>query len=155
MEGLSCMVSEETIKQLVGYEFPGGEYTIEHWENFLLTECTGAELMQDNVVHPVALFHVPIMGCNTTIAKMFELGHADSDASILVESYEWETFHPLKEDTPYKVSGGVIGAERCRGEEGDIYDRVQFRFELVDPQGELAARSVIIWYYTRTEESGD
>jgi hypothetical protein len=27
------------IESLVGHEFPGGEYTIEHWENFLLTEC--------------------------------------------------------------------------------------------------------------------
>ncbi len=145
------MVSEETIKKLVGHEFPGGEYIIEHWENFLLTECTGADLMQDNVVHPVALFHVPILGSNTTISELFELGHAESEASIMIESYEWDMFHPLKEDTPYKASGKITEADRRHGEAGNTYDRIQFFFELAGSDGELAARSVITWYYTRSE----
>jgi hypothetical protein len=32
----------EQIRALVGHRFRGGHYTIAHWENFLLTECTGA-----------------------------------------------------------------------------------------------------------------
>ena len=143
------MVSEEIIKALVGHEFPGGEYLIKHWENFLLTECTGSELMQNNVVHPVALFHVPILGCNTTITEMMELGHADSADSIMIESYEWDMFHPLKEDVSYKATGKITEAARCVGEMGNIYDRIQFLFELVDPEGEPTARSVITWCYIR------
>jgi hypothetical protein len=145
------MVSEEVIKALAGHKFPGGEYVIEHWENFLLTECTGAELMQNNMVHPVALFHVPILGCGTTISEMFELGHADTAASIMIESYEWDMPQPLKQDTPYQASGEITSAERCKGEHGNIYDRIQFSFELADAQGSLAARSVITWYYMRLE----
>ena len=68
---------EAEIEALVGHQFPGGEYTIEHWENFLLTECTGGELLPDGMVHPVALFHVPILGANTSIAEMFALGQAE------------------------------------------------------------------------------
>ena len=49
----------EEIQALLGHEFPGGRYTIAHWENFLLTECTGADPLPDNLAHPVALFHVP------------------------------------------------------------------------------------------------
>ncbi|MEZ5256195.1 MAG: hypothetical protein R2705_04700 [Ilumatobacteraceae bacterium] len=33
-------VNEEELASLVGHRFPRGEYTIEHWENFLLTDCT-------------------------------------------------------------------------------------------------------------------
>ena len=145
------MVSEETIKALVGHEFPGGEYLIKHWENFLLTECTGSQLMQENVVHPVALFHVPILGCKTTITEMMELGHADSYDSIMIESYEWDMIHPLKEDVSYKGNGKITEAARCVGEGGNTYDRIQFLFELVDPEGELTARSVITWNYMRSE----
>ena len=144
------MVSEETIKALVGHEFPGGEYLIEHWENFLLTQCTGSKPMQNNVVHPAALFHVPISACNTTIAELYELGHADSAASIMIESYEWDMFHPLKEDVSYKGSGKITIAARCVGEGGNTYDRIQFLFELVDPEGELTARSVITWNFMRS-----
>ncbi len=70
------MVPAEEIRALVGHQFPGGEYTIEHWGNFLLTQCTGANLVPDGMVHPVALFHVPILGSITSIAEMFALGQA-------------------------------------------------------------------------------
>ena len=145
------MVREETIKALVGHEFPGGDYLIKHWENFLLTQCTGSEPMQNNVVHPVALFHVPILSCHRTIEELYELGHADSADSIRIESCKWDMFHPLKEDISYKGNGKITETERCVGKEGNTYDRIQFLFELVDPEGELTARSVITWNYMRSE----
>ena len=40
---MSAAPSAAEIEALVGHEFPGGTYTIAHWENFLLTECTGSE----------------------------------------------------------------------------------------------------------------
>ncbi len=120
------MVSEETIKALVGHEFPGGEYLIEHWENFLLTQCTGSKLMQNNVVHPVALFHVPISACNTTIDELYELGHAGSEASMMIESYECDMFHPLHEDVSYKGKGKITDAARCVGEGGNIYKSIEW-----------------------------
>ena len=88
---------------------------------------------------------------NTTITEMMDLGHADSPDSIMIESYEWDMFHPLKEDVSYKASGKITEAERCVGKAGNIYDRIQFLFELVDPEGELTARSVITWKYIRAE----
>ena len=45
--------AESDITALAGHQFAGGQYTIEHWENFLLTECTGAELLPNGIVHPV------------------------------------------------------------------------------------------------------
>ena len=35
----------------VGFSL-GGRYTIAHWENTLLTDCTGAEPLPDGQVHP-------------------------------------------------------------------------------------------------------
>jgi hypothetical protein len=145
------MVNEETIKALVGHEFPGGEYLIEHWENFLLTQCTGSGLMKDNVVHPAALFHVPIRACDAKISELYELGHADSDASMMIESYECDMFQPLREDVPYKGSGKITEVERSVGEDGKTFDRLVLSFELKDPEGELTARSVMRWRYMRSE----
>ena len=90
--------SESEIKSLVGQKFPGGKYTIEHWENFLLTDCTGAAQLPDGRAHPVALFHVSIMGAGTSIDEMFQLGQADSPFSISIESYEWEFCSVLLEE---------------------------------------------------------
>jgi hypothetical protein len=139
----------EEITALAGHQFPGGTYKIEHWENFLLTGCTGAELLPNGMVHPVALFHVPILGAKTSIAEMFELGRAESDLSIIPESYDWEMFEPLKEEVTYDISGKIITAERRQNDQGNTYDWVQFRFEISSPEKVLSARTTMAWQFTR------
>lgn len=141
--------SVEEITALAGHQFPGGSYKIEHWENFLLTACTGAELLPNGMVHPVALFHVPILGAKTSIAEMFELGQAESQLSIIPEYYDWEMFEPLKEEVTYTISGKIVAAERRENEKGQIYDWVQFCFEMVSPEEVLSARATMAWQFTR------
>jgi hypothetical protein len=143
------MPGRETIEALAGHRFRGGHYRVAHWENALLTRCTGAELLADAMVHPIALFHLPITGSGTSIAEMFALGQAESDLSIMIESYDWEFFHPLREETDYRVSGQVISAERCQDDADRYYDRIQFCFEVFAAQELLSARSTITWHYTR------
>lgn len=143
--------SAQEIAGLVGHEFPGGTYTIAHWENFLLTECTGTEPLPDGLAHPVALFHVPILGAGTSIAEMFALGQAESDFSIGIESYDWEIFRPLREELAYRISGRITAAER-QAHDGRTFDRIQFRFDLDEPDGAPAARSTITWHYRRSGE---
>jgi hypothetical protein len=141
--------AEEEITGLTGHRFPGGFYTVPHWENFLLTECTGTQLLPGGMVHPVALFHLPIVGAGTSIAEMFALGQAESDLSIMIESYDWETFLPLLEETRYNISGSILSAQRCKNKQGKLYDRIQFCFEVHTPEEALAARTTITWHYTR------
>lgn len=146
---MNSMPAEKEISALLGHDFPGGTYKIEHWENFLLTGCTGAQLLPNGLAHPVALFHVPIMGSKTSIAEMFELGQAESDLSIIPESYDWEMFEPLKEEITYDISGKIIAAERRQNPQGQTYDWLQFCFEITSPQNVLTARTTITWQYTR------
>jgi hypothetical protein len=138
----------ERIEALVGHRFPGGRYRVAHWENVLLRGCTGLDSPANGLVHPVALFHVPILGCGTSIAEMFALGEAESDLSILIESYDWEIFTPLREEIEYDIDGVITAAERKRSDTGKLYDRLQFRFEM-QAQAQLCARSTITWHYTR------
>lgn len=140
---------ESEVRKIVGHRFPGGTYTIEHWENFLLTECTGAEQLSNGMVHPVALFHVPILGSGTSIAEMFELGMAESDASIGIESYDWEIFKPLREGTTYVIGGEILSVERFAEGRRGPHDRIRFQFTLTEADGMPAARTTIIWQYGR------
>ena len=146
---MASIPPEEEIAALVGHRFPGGSYTIEHWENFLLTGCTGAEPLPDGIVHPVALFHVPIAGANTSIAEMFELGQAESDLSIIPEYYDWEMFEPLREEVQYDITGEIVAAERRTIPGSHSYDWVQFRFEMTSPENVLSARTTMAWQFTR------
>ncbi|MTA10957.1 MAG: hypothetical protein F2527_08625, partial [Actinobacteria bacterium] len=66
----------------LGYRFPGGRYTIADWENWLLTDCTTAQALPENLAHPVSLFHVPILGAGTSIAELFEICGAEGPGSV-------------------------------------------------------------------------
>ena len=41
------MPARAEIEAIAGHQFAGGEYTIAHWENVLLTGCTGADLLPE------------------------------------------------------------------------------------------------------------
>ena len=138
------------VREAVGHRFPGGVYTVAHWENFLLTECTGADLLPGGMVHPVVLFHMPILGSGTSIAEMFALGRAESDSSIGIESYDWEMFAPLFEERPYVVNGQILSVERHATGRRGPHDRIQFQFTIAEPDGTLAARTTITWHYARS-----
>ena len=142
-------MSEEALDALVGHRFPGGTRRIDHWENWLLTDCTGREQMPDGLVHPVALFHVPIQGVGTTIAELFALGQVEGAGSVGLDGYDWEYFQPLREDLDYRFDGGVIETERCITDTGASYDRFVFSIELTTPGGEPAARITNHWRLRR------
>lgn len=148
LEFMKPVPDESDITALAGHQFPGGTYRIAHWENVLLTGCTGADLLAGGMAHPSFLFHLPIAGAGTSIAEMFALGQAESDLSIMIESYDWEFMQPLREETDYQVSGGITSAQRCR-EQGREFDRIQFRFEVSSPEGVPVACSTVTWHYTR------
>jgi hypothetical protein len=144
-------VTEAELAALVGHRFPGGRYRIEHWENFLLTDCTGAAQLPDGIVHPIALFHVPILGCGMTIAKLFALGGVPAQSGAVgLEGYDWEYVRPLREDVEYDVQGGVVSAERRTTDSGQVYDAVAFSIELRDADG-LAARITNRWRFRRSQ----
>lgn len=137
---------------LVGVRFPGGTITVAHWENWLLTDCTGREPMPDGLVHPIAAFHVPILGAGTSIAELFRLGGAHAVAGAVgLEGYDWEYLHPLREEVEYRVEGGVVSAERVTDEAtGAVADRVAFRIELHDGD-RLVTRVTNRWQFRRTD----
>jgi len=142
-------VHEHELAALVGHEFPGGTYRIAHWENFLLSEATGAPPMPEDLVHPVHLFHVPINGAGTSIAELFTLGRADSDASVTIDYYDWEYFVPLREALAYRVTGAITEHERRSPEGGPVVDSLCFCIEMREAGRRLAARCTIRWHFWR------
>jgi hypothetical protein len=145
---MTDLLAEDELHALVGHRFAGGSYTIEHWENWLLTDCTGRQPMEGDLVHPVALFHVPILGAGTSISELFRLGRASGAGSVGLESYDWEYLHPLREGVEYRIEGGIVSAERTVSEQGAIADRVAFRIELFDGDV-LVARVTNRWIFRR------
>jgi acyl dehydratase len=125
------MFTESDLAALVGHRFPGGRYRVEHWENWLLTDCTGRDPMPDGLVHPIILFHAPILGAGTSIGELFRLGGVDgSGGSVGLDGYDWRYHEPLREAVTYDVVGGITSAERHVAPSGAIDDVVAFSIAL-------------------------
>ena len=142
-------MTEDELMALVGHRFPGGSYTVEHWENFLLTDCTGRHPMAEDYAHPVMLFHMPILGVGTTIAELFALGQVEGAGSVGLDGYDWEYFAPLREGIAYRCEGGIETAERKTTDSGRVYDAVSFSIELFDPDGDPVAKITNYWRFRR------
>ena len=125
-----------------------------HWENWLLTDCTGREPLPDGLVHPIVLFHAPILGAGTSIAELFRLGGASgAGGSVGLLGYDWEYDQPIVEDVDYRVEGGIVSAERRTSPAGAVADDVAFRIEL-SRQGAPVARVTNRWRFRRTSPDG-
>ncbi len=137
------------MEQLVGHRFPGGRYVIEHWENFLLSDATGASPLPDGLAHPVHLFHVPITGAGTSITELFELARADRAAPVSIDYYDWEIHEPLRENEAYELEGGITAFERTQSEGAPTVDSFTYSIDVRTASGALAAEVSFRWHYWR------
>ena len=142
-------LTETELGALVGHRFTGGRYRIEHWENWLLTDCTGRDPLPDGLVHPIVLFHVPILGVGTSITELFELGGVSGPGSVGLEGYDWEYFGPLHENVEYRMEGGIVSVERITDDAGRTVDRMTFEITLFDEADRMAARITNRWVLRR------
>jgi hypothetical protein len=144
-------VSVEEMQALVGHRFPGGTFTIEAWENTLLSDVMGAAPLPDGLAHPAYLFHAPLAGVGMRIADMFELFKAESDEAVRAGEYHWEIHQPLRVGRTYRMSGEVVGVERKESRKLGFMDVCGFRIDAHDSEsGGLAASTTSTWLVLRS-----
>jgi len=142
--------AKESMQRLVGHRFPGGQYQIAHWENFLLSEATGIEPLSDSLAHPAHLFHFPINGVGTSIAELFSLAEVDRASPVSIDHYDWSILSPLREGETYSLSGGITAYERIQSEGGPTVDSFTYEIDVNGEEGELVAKVAFRWHYWRS-----
>ncbi len=143
----------DAMTALVGRRFPGGEYRIERWEDFLLSDATGVTTLPGDLVHPVHLFHMPIAGAGVTIGELFALAEANRAAPVSIDHYDWTIHRPLRQDHAYRLEGGITAHERRDGEGGGpTVDSFTYAIDVKDEAGGLAAHVEFKWHYWRLGE---
>jgi len=147
----SIGVTIEEMEAVVGHRFPGGTYTIEPWENALLTGVTGVTPLPDGIAHPTFLFHAPLAGVGVRVQDIFALCQAESDEAVRAGEYRWTLHEPLRVGVTYRMSGGFTGVERKHGRRGGLMDVVTFVIDLHDEAGAHVASSQGSWIFLRSE----
>ena len=140
---------EDAMRALVGHRFPGGTYAIEHWENFLLSEATGATPLPDHLAHPAHLFHVAINGVGTSIQELFDLAESPPGSPVSIAYYDWTIHAPLREDEPYTLQGGISAFERHELEGSPVQDVFTYEISLTKTSGAAVADVAFRWNFWR------
>ena len=148
-------MTEDALAALVGYRFAGGTYCIGHWENWLLADCTGFAPLPDGLVHPIAHFHVPILGSGTSITDLFAIVGASGPGSVSLLGYDWEYPTTLREGVMYRGEGQITEATRTTDKDAKVADMITFCFELFDPADDLTARVTNRWRLNRWMQLGE
>ena len=143
--------AKEAMQRLVGHRFPGGQYRIEHWENFLLSEATGIEPLPDALAHPVHLFHVPINGVGTSIAELFRLAEVDRTSHRSASTTTIGRFtHRFAKGKPTRFRVESTAYERTeRDGRPDRPIRSRTKSMYAGEDGNLAAQVAFRWHYWR------
>ena len=145
------MTTLAEMQELVGQRFPGGEYTVAHWESTLLSDVVEYPPDPGGAVHPIGLFHVPLAACGWTYQEIFDRCRAESAEAVRAGEYRWEIIEPLLEGRTYDVSGEFVDVERKEGRRGGVFDKVTFRLELTDRAGGVViARVTNSWLFLRS-----
>jgi hypothetical protein len=142
----------EVMHELVGWTFPGGTTSIEHWQNFLLTDVMCHAPLPDDLVHPAACFNTPLAGMGMSFADFFAVCHAESDDAIRAGEYTFDIHRPLREDIEYRVEGHIVDVVRKRGGRIGLFDLVTFVLTMTQPDGEVALTATNSWVFLRTED---
>jgi hypothetical protein len=140
---------EASMRALVGHRFPGGNYRIEHWENFLLSDATGIAPLPGGLAHPAHLFHVAINGVGTTITELFRLAQSGPGEPVSIDHYDWRILEPLREDETYALSGGIVGFERSERDGSPTRDSFLYAIDIEDAQAERVAEVAFGWHFWR------
>lgn len=139
----------DDMQALIGRAFPGGSYFVERWENVLLHDVVEFPPAPDGLLHPIALFHVPLAACGWTYSEIFAICGAESAEAVRAGEYEWELLGELREQQHYDVTGEFVAVERKQGRRGGVFDAVTFRLDL-SLDGDVVARVSNTWLFLRS-----
>lgn len=142
------MITDEALREeLVDADLAEGSYTIEPYKAWLMADCLEAPPMGD-VAHPMFVYYVGQGGMGITLEEFFALCHATSDDGVMLGSSELDLARPLRVGERFTVTGEVDDVVRKQGRIG-TFDIVTFHLDLVDAEGERAARLGLSFIYPR------
>ncbi len=131
-------MSDDTARYsaLVGREFPGGEYTIEPWQAWLVADALGDD-PRDRVPPPVMAWMASVGGMGMTWDDLFAWFDATADDGPMFGEHR-TTFHTAIACATYRVTGRITSFDRKVGRRTGIFDVVGYEFDL-RRDGELVA----------------
>lgn len=133
------MISEADLAQVVGRHFAGGEYTVEPYVNWLVTDIVEDEHRADGTVHPLLAYIASLLGKGISLDELFALCGASADDGPMFGEHETILHRPLELGVTYRIAGAFTSTERKHGQKTGTFDIVGFELTVTHPDGSATA----------------
>ncbi|NYE35833.1 hypothetical protein F4692_000937 [Nocardioides cavernae] len=132
-------MTEKELAAVVGRTFPGGEYTVEPYVDWLVRDVVDAD-QGEHVAHPLFAFIGSLRGKGMSLDELFEICGATAADGPMFGEHETEVIEPLRVGETYAVAGRFVSAERKHGRTAGTFDVVGFELTMTDRSGKAAVR---------------
>lgn len=147
---MSEAVSVATLEdELLGLEFPPGEFTIAGWEHWLCADAILSPPLPDDIAHPMYAYYTAIVGMHPSLDDIFAYAHSSAHAGVMFGEAGLEFHQPLRVGETYRVEGGFTKVVRKESSRLGIMDLITFELRVFSADGELAAVSTNTFVYPR------
>ncbi len=145
--------AEADLDGQVGRAFPGGTYTVSPWRAWLLADTVLADPPSlqaggEQVAHPLFAWMAATGAMGITWDELFSwFGATAADGPVFGE-HETTLHRPLRVGASYRVSGGIVSAQRKVGRRTGAFDIVGYSMDLHDAtpdDGRAGAHVATCW----------
>lgn len=133
------MITTEELQSIVGRTFPGGQYTIESYIDWLVHDVVESGRRDGATAHPLFGFIATLLGKGMSLDDLFAICGASAEDGPMFGEHETELHRPLAVGETYAVTGKFTSAERKQGQKVGTFDIVGFELSLTDGKGRPAA----------------
>lgn len=146
-------MDEQALHEIVGARFPGGEFTIEPYEHWLMCDAVGAEPVRSGVANPMYVYYGALGGMGISLDELFAMVGATADDGVMFGEAKIESTRPLRIGDTYSVSGGITDIVRKSGKRAGVFDIVTFALDVTDDAGVAVGRSTNSFVFPRRDPS--
>ena len=146
-------MDEEQLMSVIGWEFPGGTFTIEPYEHWLMCDAVGAEPTRHGIANPMYVYYAALGGMGISLDELFAKVQATADDGVMFGEAGIDVHEPLRIGTTYSVTGSITDIVRKSGKRAGVFDIVTFVLTLTDPSGVIVGESTNSFVFPRRELS--
>ena len=117
---------------VVGWQFPGGEFTIDAAENESICRVLGVAPATDGTAHPMYAYVAAQRAQGIGVGPLIEMFGGSVDGGAMLGTLRLEWLGPLQVGHTYRVSGEVLSVTRKQSKTLGAFDLAEFELRLHD-----------------------
>lgn len=146
-------MDEQQLLAVIGTHFPGGEFTIEPYEHWLMCDAVGAEPVRSGIANPMYVYYGALGGMGISLDELFAWVGATADDGVMFGEAQIDVVRPLQIGDTYTVGGKITDIVRKSGKRAGVFDIVTFALDVMDADGTLVGTSTNSFVFPRRTTS--